>query len=124
VFCTVIFSDWIRIALGYRAESFSRLIIWMSATRNTCRQCLKEKPHLRLHYERLEKACSISTWPQQELRSLHLWDHWLVATSLYPFDVTPALTDNSIILREDSAELLKTHTFLINPIRGLFARKD
>lgn len=60
VFCTVIFSDWIRIALGYGTESFSRLILWMSATRNICRQCLKETPHLRLHYERLEKACSSS----------------------------------------------------------------
>ena len=61
VFCTVTFSVWIRIALGYEAESFSRLIIWMFATRDTCRQCLKEKPHLRLHYDRLEKACSFST---------------------------------------------------------------
>jgi hypothetical protein len=38
--------------------------------------------------------------------------------------VTLALTDDSIILRDDSAELLKTLTFLINPIRGLLARKD
>jgi hypothetical protein len=63
VFCTVIFSDWIRIALGYGAESFSRLR-WMSATRNICCQCLREKPQLRLHYERLERVCYKSTIPK------------------------------------------------------------
>lgn len=64
VFCTVIFSDWVRIALGYEAEPFLRLTIWMSSARDIYRQCLKEKPHLKLHYEKLEKACSISTIPK------------------------------------------------------------
>jgi len=46
-----------------------------------------------------------------------------VATSLYPPDVTPVLLDDSIILRNNSAELLKALVFLINPIRVLFARR-
>ncbi len=61
VFCTIIFSDWIRVALGYEVECLSKLMSWMFATRNICRQCLEEEPHLRKHYERLEKVCSIST---------------------------------------------------------------
>jgi hypothetical protein len=52
VFYTIIFSDWIRIALGYQVDSFPKLINWVITTRNICRQCLNEKPHLRLHYER------------------------------------------------------------------------
>jgi hypothetical protein len=81
-FCTVIFSDWVRIALGYEAESFSRLATWISSARNIYRQCLNEKPHLRLHYELLEKVRSLGTISEKQntklSRSYVQCIHWLI----------------------------------------------
>lgn len=55
---------------------------------------------------------------------MHPWAHWLITTSLQALDVTPVPPDDSIILRDNSTELLKALAFLVNPIRELFARKD
>lgn len=60
VFSTVPFSDWIRVALGHWPQSFTKLAMWMSVSRISCFQCLKEKPHLRMLYEQLEKASPIT----------------------------------------------------------------
>jgi hypothetical protein len=55
---------------------------------------------------------------------MHPLAHWLLTTSLNSPDVTPVLTDDLIMLRDDWVELLKALPFLVNPIRELFARKD
>jgi hypothetical protein len=58
------------------------------------------------------------------LRPLHPWAHWLLTTSLHPFNDAPVLNVDSLILRNDSIELLESLTFLIGPIRRLFGRQE